>query len=115
MPIRYGAWKTVYGLFRRWQRDGTWKRILKQLQARADADGLITWDVSVAPPSPAHTSMPPAPEKRSSPTRTARRCRHRTGRPRTRTLPGRTDDQAPSRGRTRAETAVPGHHRSPPP
>lgn len=47
MPIRYGAWETVYGLFRRWQRDGTWKRILKQLQARADADGLITWDVSV--------------------------------------------------------------------
>ncbi|MFE5368997.1 hypothetical protein ACFRA5_16630 [Streptomyces mirabilis] len=72
MPIRYGAWKTVYGLFRRWQRDGTWKRILKQLQARADADGLITWDVSVAPPSPAHTSMPPAREKRGSPTRTDR-------------------------------------------
>lgn len=47
MPIRYGEWETVYGLFRRWQRDGTWKRILKQLQARADADGLITWDVSV--------------------------------------------------------------------
>ncbi|WP_248002759.1 IS5 family transposase [Streptomyces sp. RLB1-33] len=47
VPIRYGEWETVYGLFRRWQRDGTWKRILKQLQARADADGLITWDVSV--------------------------------------------------------------------
>ncbi|WP_442813945.1 IS5 family transposase [Streptomyces sp. NBC_01762] len=47
MPIRYGEWETVHGLFRRWQRDGTWKRILKQLQARGDADGLITWDVSV--------------------------------------------------------------------
>ncbi|WP_405886089.1 hypothetical protein OG762_12040 [Streptomyces sp. NBC_01136] len=32
---------------RRRQRDGTWKRILKQLQAQADADGLITWDVGV--------------------------------------------------------------------
>jgi transposase len=34
-------------LFRRWQRDGTWHRIFEQLQARADAEGLITWDVSV--------------------------------------------------------------------
>jgi transposase len=37
----------VYGLFRRWQRDGSWARILRQLQARADGKGLITWDVSV--------------------------------------------------------------------
>jgi transposase len=37
----------VYGLFRRWQRDGTWQRILTRLQAQADAKGLITWDVSV--------------------------------------------------------------------
>jgi transposase len=35
------------GLFRRWQRDGTWARILAALQARADAAGLITWDVPV--------------------------------------------------------------------
>ena len=47
VPSRYGPWQTVYGLFRRWQRDGTWARILTGLQARADAAGLITWDVSV--------------------------------------------------------------------
>jgi len=47
VPERYGPWQTVYGLFRRWQRDGTWARILAALQARADAAGLITWDVSV--------------------------------------------------------------------
>jgi transposase len=47
VPARYGAWQTVYGLFRRWQRDGTWARILTGLQANADARGLITWDVSV--------------------------------------------------------------------
>jgi transposase len=47
VPARYGPWQTVYGLFRRWQRDGTWQRILTQLQAQADAQGLITWDVSV--------------------------------------------------------------------
>ena len=44
---RYGPWQTVYGLFRRWQRDGTWRAILTALQARADAAGLITWEVSV--------------------------------------------------------------------
>ena len=47
VPARYGAWQTVYGLFRRWQRDGTWARILTGLQAEGDARGLITWDVSV--------------------------------------------------------------------
>lgn len=47
LPEWYGPWETVYGLFRRWQRDGTWHRILEQLQARADAKGLITWDLSV--------------------------------------------------------------------
>ncbi len=37
----------MYGLFRRWQRNGTWRMILAGLQGRADAEGLITWDVSV--------------------------------------------------------------------
>lgn len=47
VPERYGPWQSVYGLFRRWQRDGTWREIVTALQARADAAGLITWDVSV--------------------------------------------------------------------
>ena len=47
VPPAYGPWQTVYGLFRRWQRDGTWRQILTGLQARADAAGLIIWDVSV--------------------------------------------------------------------
>jgi transposase len=37
VPPCYGPWQTVYGLFRRWQRDGTWARTLAALQARADA------------------------------------------------------------------------------
>src|SRR6266536_2681951 len=32
---------------RRWQRDGTWQRLLTTLQALADAAGRICWDVSV--------------------------------------------------------------------
>jgi len=47
VPARYGHWRTVYGLFRDWQRDGTWKRVLAALQVQADAAGLITWEVSV--------------------------------------------------------------------
>nr|WP_030118240.1 IS5 family transposase [Streptomyces purpeochromogenes] len=43
----YGPWQTVYGLFRRWRRDGTWPMLLTRLQAREDAAGLITWEVNV--------------------------------------------------------------------
>ncbi|MGC4986058.1 transposase [Streptomyces sp. DT193] len=47
VPGQYGPWGRVYDLFRRWQRDGTWQRILTQLQARAEAENLITWDFNV--------------------------------------------------------------------
>ena len=47
LPVEYGPWQTVYGLFRRWQRNGTWPGLLTALQARADAAGLITWEVNV--------------------------------------------------------------------
>ena len=47
VPARYGSWSAVYALFRRWQRDGTWVRLLTALQALADAAGRIVWDVSV--------------------------------------------------------------------
>lgn len=33
LPTEYGPWQTVYGLFRRWQRDGTWFVLLTELQA----------------------------------------------------------------------------------
>ncbi|MDT3440362.1 hypothetical protein QOZ89_12260 [Pseudofrankia sp. BMG5.37] len=46
MTADYGQWM-IYGPFRDWQRDGTWKRVLSGLQARADATGMITWEVSV--------------------------------------------------------------------
>ncbi|KPM50351.1 transposase [Frankia sp. R43] len=47
LPVRYGPWQTVYGLFRRWQREGVWARIVTRLQTRADAAGLIVWEVNV--------------------------------------------------------------------
>ncbi|MEV0003096.1 IS5 family transposase [Micromonospora sp. NPDC050980] len=47
VPAEYGPWQTVYGLFRRWQRDGTWDKILAASQAAGDAQGRIAWTVSV--------------------------------------------------------------------
>ncbi len=47
IPERFGPWETAYTLFRRWQIDGTWSRILKRLQVKADAAGHIEWEVSV--------------------------------------------------------------------
>jgi transposase len=47
VPERYGPWQSVYTFFRRWQLSGVWARMVTALQARADARGLITWDVSI--------------------------------------------------------------------
>ncbi|MGV9612807.1 IS5 family transposase [Nocardia xishanensis] len=47
VPVEYGPWQTIYGMFRRWQRAGNWVFILKLLQALADAVGGICWQVSV--------------------------------------------------------------------
>ncbi|MFJ9598065.1 IS5 family transposase [Streptomyces virginiae] len=47
VPVEYGPWSRVYDLFRRWQRNGIWQRILTRLQSLADAKGAIVWDLSV--------------------------------------------------------------------
>ncbi|GAB3862197.1 IS5 family transposase [Dactylosporangium cerinum] len=47
VPAEYAPWQTIYGLFRRWQRDGTWDTVLAAAQATADAAGRIDWGVSV--------------------------------------------------------------------
>ena len=47
VPEAYPPWQTLYDWFRRWQRDGTWARILAGLQAGTDAAGGIGWTVSV--------------------------------------------------------------------
>jgi transposase len=47
VPACYGRRETVYGLFRRWQRDGTWAQAVTRLQVAADAAGRVSWQVSV--------------------------------------------------------------------
>ncbi|MCX5535890.1 IS5 family transposase [Streptomyces sp. NBC_00006] len=47
LPERFGPWETVYKRHRRWSADGTWVMLLSRVQAAADAEGRIDWDVSV--------------------------------------------------------------------
>ncbi len=59
VPVRYGPWQTIYERFARWETDGTWAKLLEHVQVHQDAAGTVKWTISVAPPSPARTSMPP--------------------------------------------------------
>ncbi|MFC8425501.1 IS5 family transposase [Streptomyces sp. NPDC057236] len=69
LPERFGPWKTVYERHRLWSADGTWERLLRQVQAAAGAAGEIDWDVSVDSTivrahqhaAGARTGPPPAP------------------------------------------------------
>lgn len=47
LPERFGPWKTVYERHRLWSGDGTWERLLQQVQAAADAAKEVDWDISV--------------------------------------------------------------------
>ncbi|SCK45368.1 Putative transposase of IS4/5 family (DUF4096) [Streptomyces sp. LamerLS-316] len=48
VPERYGPWATtLHTRFRRWALDGTFDRMLRSAQAKADAAGGIDWLVSV--------------------------------------------------------------------
>ncbi|MGY1948675.1 IS5 family transposase [Nocardia asiatica] len=47
VPAKYGSWQAVYGLFRRWQRAGSWAVIVTSLQVEAESAGVIDWQVSV--------------------------------------------------------------------
>ncbi|MGW2770032.1 IS5 family transposase [Streptomyces sp. NPDC001275] len=47
VPERYGPWATLHTRFRRWAADGTFDRMLRAAQAKADAADNIEWLVSV--------------------------------------------------------------------
>ncbi|WP_419248253.1 IS5 family transposase [Streptomyces virginiae] len=74
LPERFGPWKTVYERHRLWSGDGTWERLLQQVQAAADAAGEIDWDISVDSTivrahqhaAGARTDPPPAPASKGA-------------------------------------------------
>jgi transposase len=47
LPERYGPWQTCHARLLRWQRDGTWERILRHVQQHSDAAGEVVWEASV--------------------------------------------------------------------
>ncbi|MFI1186468.1 transposase [Streptomyces californicus] len=47
VPERYGSWATLHTRFRRWARDGTFERMLREAQAQAGAPDGIGQLVSV--------------------------------------------------------------------
>jgi transposase len=47
VPGRYGPWQTLHARLLRWQRDGTWARLLAGVQQHSDAAGGVVWEVSV--------------------------------------------------------------------
>ncbi|TCR26343.1 transposase [Streptomyces sp. BK205] len=74
LPERFGPWKIVYERHRLWSADGTWERLLQQVQAAADAAGEIDWDISVDSTiirahqhaAGARTDPPPAPRSKGA-------------------------------------------------
>ncbi len=47
LPERDGPWRTAYARVVRWQRDGTWDRLLAHVQTKSDAVGAVIWEVSI--------------------------------------------------------------------
>jgi transposase len=45
LPRRYGTVGTVSSRFYRWRKSGVWQRVLEDLQAQADAEGRVGWDL----------------------------------------------------------------------
>ncbi|WP_406073119.1 IS5 family transposase [Streptomyces virginiae] len=78
LPERFGPWKIVYERHRLWSANGTWERLLQQVQAEADAAGEIDWDISVDSTivrahqhaAGARTEPPPAPASKGDAART---------------------------------------------
>lgn len=47
LPERFGPWKTVHKRHALWSADGTWTMLLRHVQAAADAEGDIDWNINV--------------------------------------------------------------------
>lgn len=47
LPEKYGNWRGIYNRLRMWALDGTWEQVFTTLVAKADAEGDLTWVVSL--------------------------------------------------------------------
>ncbi|GAC1645178.1 MAG: hypothetical protein NVS4B2_34730 [Chloroflexota bacterium] len=47
LPERYGSRSTCADRLARWEREGSWDRLLTEVQTKSDAVGDVVWEVSV--------------------------------------------------------------------
>lgn len=47
VPDRFGKWNSIYKRFARWAEDGTWEKLLTEVQKQSDAAGKLDWVVSI--------------------------------------------------------------------
>ena len=80
LPERYGPWQTCYARLMRWQRDGTWQKVLQALQGAADAGRLpgqaVDWE-GCAVDSTSIKAHPHAAGARKRPAKKGARVRRR--------------------------------------
>ena len=62
LPERYGPWQTAYSRFYRWQKQGIWQKVLKELQTQKDACGGVGWEIHFVDRQ--HHKSPPARSRR---------------------------------------------------
>ena len=78
VPGRYGPWRTCYGRFVRWRRDGTFGKILSRLHALLEAEGLTGWSLFRVDGTSVRAAKPAAGARRKKgPTGRSRRTTHR--------------------------------------
>jgi transposase len=43
VPERFGKWNSIHKRFARWAEDGTWEKLLAEVQKQSDAAGKLDW------------------------------------------------------------------------
>nr|WP_167131773.1 transposase [Microbacterium chengjingii] len=47
VPERFGKWNSIYKRFARWAEDGTWDKLLTEVQKQSDRVGKLDWVLSI--------------------------------------------------------------------
>ncbi|MFI2188745.1 IS5 family transposase [Streptomyces sioyaensis] len=81
LPRRFGSWQTCYDRHRHWSADGTWERIIRAVQAGADADSRIDWSMVSVDSTVCRAHQHAAGARKEAPRKTGKRTRPAQHRP----------------------------------